>query len=75
MNYVTGNTIRRLREKKRITQKQLADMLAVSDKTVSKWETGKGLPDIGIIKELAELRFPGLKRKKKMISICRKYKY
>ena len=54
MNYVTGYTIRRLREKKGITQKQLADMLAVSDKTVSKWETGKGLPDIGIIKELAE---------------------
>lgn len=54
MNYVTGNTIKRLREKKGITQKQLADMLAVSDKTVSKWETGKGLPDIGIIKELAE---------------------
>lgn len=40
MNYVTGNTIKRLREKKGITQKQLADMLAVSDKTVSKWETG-----------------------------------
>lgn len=54
MNYVTGNTIKRLREKKGITQKQLADMLAVSDKTVSKWETDKGLPDIGIIKELAE---------------------
>ncbi len=37
-----------------VTYGQLADMLAVSDKTVSKWETGKGLPDIGIIKELAE---------------------
>lgn len=39
MNYITGNTIRSLREKKRITQKQLADVLSVSHKTVSKWET------------------------------------
>lgn len=54
MNYITGNTIRSLREKKRITQKQLADVLSVSHKTVSKWETDKGLPDIGIVGELAE---------------------
>ena len=53
MSYVTGNTIRELREKKSLTQKQLADRLAVSDKTVSKWETGKGLPDVGIIMELS----------------------
>ena len=53
MNYVTGNTIKELREKQKLTQRQLADRLAVSDKTVSKWETGKGLPDIGIITELA----------------------
>ena len=38
--YVTGETIRSLREKKGYTQKQLAEILAVSDKTVSKWETG-----------------------------------
>ena len=38
--YVTGETIRALREKKGYTQKQLAEILAVSDKTVSKWETG-----------------------------------
>lgn len=38
--YVTGETIRSLREKKGYTQNQLADTLAVSDKTVSKWETG-----------------------------------
>ena len=54
MNYVTGNTIKELREKHKLTQKQLADQLAVSDKTVSKWETGKGLPDIGIITDLAQ---------------------
>ena len=55
MSYVTGITIRTLREKKRMTQKQLADCLKVSDKTVSKWETGRGLPDIGIITELADV--------------------
>ena len=53
MNYVTGETIKNLREKKRITQKELADMINVSDKTVSKWETKKGLPDISIIEELS----------------------
>ena len=43
MNYITGNTIRILREKKNYTQKQLAERLSVSDKTVSKWETGGSL--------------------------------
>lgn len=54
MSYVTGKTIRELREKKRIIQRELAGRIGVSDKTVSKWETGKGLPDIGIIEELAK---------------------
>lgn len=54
MSYITGNTIRTLREKKGITQKELAEIICVSDKTVSKWETNKGLPDIGIIEELAK---------------------
>lgn len=53
MSYITGNTIRTLREKQNITQKQLAELLMVSDKTVSKWETGRGLPDISLITELA----------------------
>lgn len=53
MGYVTGKTIRELREKKKLTQKELAEKLMVSDKTVSKWETGRGLPDIGIIEDLA----------------------
>lgn len=53
MTYITGETIKRLREKKCLTQKELADRLAVSDKTVSKWETGRGLPDISILTELA----------------------
>ena len=38
--YVTGTTIKELREKNKITQAQLAEKLGVSDKTVSKWETG-----------------------------------
>lgn len=38
--YVTGTTIKELREKNKITQVQLAETLGVSDKTVSKWETG-----------------------------------
>lgn len=53
MGYVTGKTIKELRERRKITQKELAEKIGVSDKAVSKWETGKGLPDIGIIEELA----------------------
>lgn len=52
--YVTGTTIRSLREKRGYTQKQLAEVLAVSDKTVSKWETQKGLPDVTLLEPLAE---------------------
>lgn len=52
-NYITGATIKRLREKKSITQTQLAEMLGVSSKAVSKWETAKGLPDIALIEPLA----------------------
>lgn len=54
MSYVTGNTIKTLREKHGITQKALAEKINVSDKTISKWETNKGLPDIGIVEELAK---------------------
>lgn len=54
-HYVTGNVIRTMRERKGYTQKQLADLLVVSDKTVSKWETGKGFPDISLIEELANV--------------------
>ena len=48
-NYITGTTIKNLREKKRITQNELAEQIGVSSKTVSKWETAKGLPDITLI--------------------------
>lgn len=53
-NYVTGNTIRALRERKGFTQKQLADKLEVSAKTISKCETGCGLPDISLLEPLAQ---------------------
>ena len=52
-NYVTGATIRELRECKNMTQAQLADKIGVSPKTVSKWETAKGLPDISLLDGLA----------------------
>ena len=52
-NYVTGSTIKLLREKIGYTQKQLAERLMVSDKAVSKWESGRGLPDISLIEPLA----------------------
>ena len=52
-HYITGNTIRELREKKQITQKELAQILGVSDKTISKWETAKGYPDISLLEPLA----------------------
>ena len=52
-SYITGSAIKNLREKKQITQAELADKLCVSSKAVSKWETGKGLPDINLIEPLS----------------------
>jgi DNA-binding XRE family transcriptional regulator/desulfoferrodoxin (superoxide reductase-like protein) len=51
--YITGQTIKSLREKKGLTQAELADKLGVSSKAVSKWETAKGLPDIALIESIA----------------------
>ena len=53
-NYITGATIRRLREAKGLTQTQLAEQIGVSSKAVSKWETAKGLPDITLIEPLSQ---------------------
>ena len=52
-NYVTAATIRSLRESKGLTQAELAALVGVSDKAVSKWETAKGLPDISLLEPLA----------------------
>ena len=51
--YVTGSTIKKLREARGMTQAQLAERIGVSDKAVSKWETAKGLPDISLLQPLA----------------------
>lgn len=51
--YITGQTIKNLREKKGFTQAELAEKLGVSSKAVSKWETAKGLPDITLIETIA----------------------
>ena len=53
-NYVTGKIIKDLRAREKMTQADLADIIGVSDKAVSKWETGKGLPDISLIEPLAK---------------------
>lgn len=53
-SYITGTTIKSLREKKELTQSELAEILSVSSKTISKWETGKGLPDITLIEPLSK---------------------
>lgn len=52
--YVTGAVIKELREKNKMTQLQLAEKLGVSDKTVSKWETAKGYPDITLLEPIAD---------------------
>ena len=51
--YVTGGTIKALRENRNMTQADLADKIGVSSKTISKWETAKGLPDITLLQPLA----------------------
>ena len=53
--YLTGAVIRELREKNHLTQAQLAEKLNVSDKTISKWETAKGYPDITLLKPIASV--------------------
>ena len=52
--YVTGTTIKQLREMRNMTQTELAEKLCVSSKTISKWETAKGLPDISLLQPLAQ---------------------
>ena len=53
--YVTGAVIKELREKNHLTQAELAERLCVSDKTISKWETGKGYPDISLLEPIAKM--------------------
>lgn len=50
-----GNLICELRKEKGYTQKQLADIMNISDKTISKWERGLGCPDVSVLNELSEI--------------------
>lgn len=52
-SYLTSDTIRGLREGRGLTQRQLAERLGVTDKAVSKWESGRGLPDISLVEDLS----------------------
>lgn len=55
MNQIkTGKFISDMRKKKSYTQRQLAEILGISDRTVSKWETGKGLPDVSLMLPLCD---------------------
>ena len=51
---MTGKFISQKRKEKNLTQEQLAEKLGVSNKTVSKWETGKCMPDYSVVKNLCE---------------------
>lgn len=51
----TGKFIAEQRKSKSLTQRELADKLSISDKTVSKWETGKGLPEVSLMMPLCEI--------------------
>lgn len=54
-NINVGNIIRELRTERGMTQKELADKMNISDKTVSKWERGLGCPDVSLLSELSDL--------------------
>lgn len=49
----TGQLIRKLRTERGWTQKELADALMISDRTVSKWERGRGYPDVSLVTQLS----------------------
>ena len=54
-NYVTGAVIKALREKNKMTQEELAQKIFFFFYAVSKWETGKGFPDIGLLENLGKV--------------------
>ena len=51
----TGNIISKIRKEKSMTQKELANLLNVSDKAVSKWERGESFPDVSLLPILSEI--------------------
>ncbi len=52
--YITGGAIKSLRELRGLTQAELGEKIGVSSKTVSKWETARGLPDITLLQPLSQ---------------------
>ena len=50
-----GAFLKTLRKEKNLTQEQAAEQLGVSNRTVSRWETGTNMPDISLLLEIAEL--------------------
>lgn len=54
-NAKIGKLITKLRKENNLTQLQLADMMNISDKTVSKWERGAGCPDVELLKDLSQI--------------------
>ena len=50
-----GKLIYTLRKQKALTQKQLEDLMNISDKAISKWERGQGCPDVSLLPELSQL--------------------
>ena len=50
-----GKLILNLRKEKNMTQKEVADKLNISDKTISKWERGLGYPDISLLSKLSNI--------------------
>ena len=51
----TGKVIQKMRKEQQLTQRQIADKMNISDKTVSKWETGNGMPEVGLMLPLCSL--------------------
>ena len=52
--YLTADTVKTLREQRGLTQRALAEAVGVTDKAVSKWESGRGLPDVSLVEPLAQ---------------------
>ena len=50
-----GNFIAEVRKQQNMTQRELAEKIGVSDKTISKWETGKSMPELGYLQQLCEI--------------------
>lgn len=50
-----GRFIAEMRKQQHYTQREFADILGISDKTVSKWETGNGLPELSFMQPICEI--------------------